>query len=130
MSNNPSPCPWCGSRAEVEIANYAWCFVCCTDVYACGAAGPGRDSNLEAVAAWNRMASWAQPTEDIVPAIDELVGLAHSVAVAQAQLAHAFGERATNKYMMMERDERRLVERRDAKRRQVVSAIRALTVAR
>lgn len=46
----PAPCPWCGSKAElVDSENYVSCVVA-----TCGS-GPYLSTRAEAVAAWNRV---------------------------------------------------------------------------
>jgi Lar family restriction alleviation protein len=46
------PCPFCGAAAEVEQSIIGGVTVCC-EVFDCVAAGPLRDTEAEAIEAWN-----------------------------------------------------------------------------
>ena len=46
------PCPFCGSRAELDNVADAW-LIACTQLFDCGASGGFRDEPEQAAALWN-----------------------------------------------------------------------------
>lgn len=61
-NETPNPCPWCGESA-LALALPEWHWVTCRDDD-CGATGPIKDTEPEAIAAWNRV---AKPKEQTAP---------------------------------------------------------------
>lgn len=54
-----APCPWCGSKVDVWTApGGSW--VSCSDGQECGAMGPIRATEEQAIAEWSRIAQAAQ----------------------------------------------------------------------
>ena len=50
--HEPLECPFCGGDAQALDLRAAWC-VACSEGGECGACGPMRDTEAEAVTAWN-----------------------------------------------------------------------------
>lgn len=61
------PCPFCGGAAEQNHTTTRWWVTCCDSD--CAGDGPIRESEAEAVAAWNqRVVKPEPPQTEIVPA--------------------------------------------------------------
>jgi len=76
VSEEPKPCPFCGSQPEIEVGNFGG-FNHAVHCESCGTMGIFCRSEEEAIAAWNR-----RPIED---ALNALVDWLRSVVKNEKQ---------------------------------------------
>ena len=80
-SEEPAPCPWCGSATSNYWSGDEWRVLCKRESSLCGARGPVAASIVLAIRDWNRIASPSKPEREVVVgmSVSEARELIHSI---------------------------------------------------
>lgn len=70
-SEEPAPCPWCGSATSNYWSGDEWRVLCKRESSLCGARGPVAASIVLAIRDWNRIASPSKPEREVVVGMSE-----------------------------------------------------------